>query len=354
MTTEFGPGRKLEDQVPTDGADSLFGDIEPDRLVGLGGNDLLVGSIEKDTLLGGEGDDTLVGGGYAEGLIELLLTEHTGLDIVYITRPDPSGLAERLSGGEGDDVIVGGNWQDYDEDGAVDWDEVGRGTLDLEYQPGFANSLWGGLGNDYIYGANGFDTIGGGAGNDTISGGDSADIVYGGTGDDLIFGGAGDPAYFHQLQGEGSTITESLFGGEGNDTIWGGEGVDIAWGGAGRDRLLGEEGSDTLVGGAGNDWIAGDEGDDVLTGGADADGFMVSYDGSIDHVTDFNVEEDQLMLGDYTQDENLLASINAAEETTLNGVQGLFVTVGDKGGLFLEGLTTADIPSIELVVFYPD
>ncbi|WP_410968284.1 calcium-binding protein, partial [Salmonella sp. SAL04281] len=46
-------------RTATPGNDTMYGDIEADRLDGLAGNDSINGMQGHDTLLGGDGDDTL-------------------------------------------------------------------------------------------------------------------------------------------------------------------------------------------------------------------------------------------------------------------------------------------------------
>jgi Ca2+-binding RTX toxin-like protein len=64
------------------------------------------------------------------------------------------------------------------------------------------------------------------------------------------------------LGNSNSTVSQRLYGYDGNDTLNGGSGNDI---------LLGGNGDDTLNAGAGNDYINGGAGNDTITGGPGAD-----------------------------------------------------------------------------------
>lgn len=334
------------DYSGTEDADTLIGGDEASVIEGLAGDDLLVGGKGHDYLQGGLGNDILVGGEYAPGETVAPLTEHTGIDVVYITRPDPSSLAEALAGGAGNDILIGGNWQDANSNGVIDDGELGHGDAALEYQPGFANKMWGGAGDDTVQGANGFDTIGGGTGNDFLYGNGGADIIYGGDGDDFIYGGDGDPQYFHQLEGAGNTITETLYGGAGNDRIWGEAGVDLMFGGSGNDKLYGGDGDDTLKGGTGDDVLNGGAGDDILAGGEGADAFTFSEKDGLDIITDFDVTEDSLYFNDILNQTMVDELLSLAEETTVDGESGLLLSMSGGVTVFLVGLGENDIGDV--------
>ena len=146
-------------------------------------------------------------------------------------------------------------------------------------------------GNDtvLIWGA-GFDLrfpalVYGGDGTDVIDGGTSgyADSLYGGAGNDTIRGNADGDAIW------GDDGNDNLDGGAGDDFIYGGAGYDILTGGADNDELRGEADGDTLTGGTGSDRLFGGDGDDILhaedteadtvDGGAGSDGATVNGGG---------------------------------------------------------------------------
>jgi Ca2+-binding RTX toxin-like protein len=120
------------------------------------------------------------------------------------------------------------------------------------------DSLWGGVGDDYLSGDNGNDLLYGDAGLDTLTGGADSDLLYGGAGNDSL---------------EGSF---------------------------GHDRLFGEAGNDTLLGGFDNDYLDGGNGNDYLLGSTGNDVFAFSYKPNartnIDTIAAFNPKYDTIYL----------------------------------------------------------
>ena len=120
----------------------------------------------------------------------------------------------------------------------------------------------------------------------------------------LVNGSASDNATvdFDYVTGDtivGSDKSEILLSSDNNDTLAGKAGNDALVAGAGDDQLDGGSDNDMLIGGADND---------ILTGGSGIDTF-VWLDGdegtvdipTIDHITDFNINEDKLDLSDLLQ-----------------------------------------------------
>ncbi|NER06157.1 MAG: calcium-binding protein, partial [Okeania sp. SIO3C4] len=158
---------------------------------------------------------------------------------------------------------------------------------DIQGTPG-NNNLEGGTGDDNIDGLAGDDTLSGFGGSDTIRGSAGDDNINGNRGDDRVSGGEGD---------------DRVNGGLENDTIFGGAGNDTLIGRLGNDRMLGGSGEDTLSGGQGRDRINGGADDDTLTGGASIDRFIFAANDEfsqvslgIDEITDFNPEQDLILL----------------------------------------------------------
>lgn len=123
----------------------------------------------------------------------------------------------------------------------------------------------------------------------------------------------------------GTSVDDTLTGGDENDSIYGGRGSDRLTGVAGSDALVGSYGNDILEGGDGNDTLIGagridqytgavsrGAGEiDILTGGSGTDTFVFSggsarggggpsyrFNGSSDYalITDFNKSEDIISL----------------------------------------------------------
>ncbi len=87
--------------------------------------------------------------------------------------------------------------------------------------------------------------------------------------------------------------------------IIGTSGKDKLNGTGGSDIIMGLEGADTLIGGAGDDILVGGLDGDRLTGGKGSDIFVYnSFDDRADRITDFNINEDKLVL------KNLLVELN--------------------------------------------
>jgi Ca2+-binding RTX toxin-like protein len=300
----------------TPDADTIAGLAGNDALIGFAGEDRLDGGDGHDVLDGREGDDTLLGG--------------AGDDM--------------LRGGPGNDVVDGGDGFDranYNDSSAgvhVDLSvagpqDTGDGVdtlLSVEHVSGtgFADTLIGTAGDNWIWGEGGDDSLSGGDGNDLVQLGSLAsdDTANGGGGIDTLDldGNGSEVVGVHvslALQGEaqdtgrgvvtvsgfenlsGSLLDDTLTGDEGANLLAGYAGSDSLSGGGGDDTLYGDghvtvdthglgdsgpivtladaskfdaftPGNDTLAGGAGDDTLVGGGGADVLTGGKGADHFV--------------------------------------------------------------------------------
>lgn len=79
-------------------------------------------------------------------------------------------------------------------------------------------------------------------------------------------------------------------------TVWAGSGDDTLTGSGAGDLLSVGGGADSLSGGAGDDILADGAGVDSLRGGAGADVFVLSGDGAVDYILDFDPTEDRIDL----------------------------------------------------------
>ncbi|BCV46857.1 immunoglobulin-like domain-containing protein [Shewanella algae] len=162
------------------------------------------------------------------------------------------------------------------------------------------------LGNE-ITNMPGSDTLDGGAGNDIIFG----DVIrfdgIQGQGYNalkaFIAGELGQSdvtdAEIHNYISEHSNIFDKSSANDQGDIIRGGDGSDILFGQGGNDELYGGNGNDMLFGGNGNDLLVGGNGDDWLTGGQGVDTFSwKAGETGTDHITDFELNKDQLNLSD--------------------------------------------------------
>ncbi|MDB0524905.1 calcium-binding protein, partial [Ralstonia solanacearum] len=289
-------------QVPTSGADNLYGYASDDVLNGLDGNDTLRGYAGNDTLRGDAGADTLYGGDGND-----VLDGGADNDYLYGENGDDS-----LLGGAGNDTLYGGS---------------GNDTL---YGGSGNDTLEGGSGNDYLVGNDGSDTyvFNAGWGQDTINNYDTSsgrsdvitfgegitatDVIATRSGEDLILslrnssdkvtiqyyfsndatgpyridqvrfadGTSWDVATVKALVQVPTSGADNLYGYasddvlnglDGNDTLRGYAGNDTLRGDAGADTLYGGDGNDTVDGGADNDYLYGENGDDSLLGGSGND-----------------------------------------------------------------------------------
>ena len=224
--------------------------------------------------------------------------------------------AETIDGGGGSDLVDGSGGNDSIKGGDASFWDPWTGNHDI---------LMGGSGDDTIDGGGGHDLILGGSGNDSLIGGEGHDLIRGGTGNDTVEGGEGN---------------DFLLGDGGDDAIDGGAGDDLIFGGEGNDEILGGEGDDTLFGGVGND---------SLTGGDGADTFVIFAEGGTTTITDFDVGNDTIDLGEL--DANITLDLLLAEITDLpdsdnsGTADGVTIDLTDFGGgtLILTGVTKADL-----------
>lgn len=128
-----------------------------------------------------------------------------------------------------------------------------------------------------------------------VEGTTASDFIYGFAGHDDISGNDGD---------------DIIYGDTGNDSLYGNEGADIIYGGDDDDLIQAGKGNDTVNGDAGDDRIyGGTEGFDELTGGTGADDFLLPiYSLGYDTIKDFVSGTDDI---DVTPGGALSAGINA-------------------------------------------
>lgn len=219
------------------------------------------------------------------------------------------------------------------------------------------NAISGGVGSDFLQGRGGDDTLDGNSGNDTIYAGDGDDVAEGGPGNDRIFLGDGN---------DQSTPIDDTDADRGNDFIRGGAGQDGIIDLNGSDTIYGDGGNDviaafgssanipdapaTIDGGAGDDALFGDNGD-VMTGGTGEDIFSVirPVNTSPDTVviTDFDVTQDTLALF-VPEADSATETVDLRFDAAENALRAFWR--GDEVAV-LNGLTTADIPSVRISVF---
>ena len=224
-------------QGPTDLGDTLIGGSGPDLMFGHNGNDTMTGSGGNDEIHGGGNNDTLSG--------------NDGKDeIIGDDEGDQPG-SNTMSGGTQSDTIV---------------------ATEQPTGNGFAQTLTGGDGNDYLYSSQGADTLNGNAGVDLLSPGlDShADVLNGGADADIGDYLDSNPGFAVQVSLDNIANDGPISGPHDNvksdiETIWGGPMGDVLVGTAGPQTLNGGGGGDTLDGGIGPDVMYGGGGTDTVT-----------------------------------------------------------------------------------------
>ena len=188
----------------------IMGGAGDDGIFGTAGNDLLLGGIGGDLIDGGAGDDIILGGAGED-----IIKGGPGNDVI---NTGDNQIGEIADGGSGDDFIHSGD------------------------ATGFAASLFGETGNDFIQGTSNLDIfLGGGEGDDWVEGGgDQENAMYGDSG----------PTFAAQQP----TLGPGLVNG-GNDVLNGGPGYDALFGNGGDDIFFAGDGIDTIQGDGGFDWL---------------------------------------------------------------------------------------------------
>ncbi|MEM9197610.1 MAG: hypothetical protein AAGD12_07125, partial [Pseudomonadota bacterium] len=332
--------------------DILEGGAGNDTLYGLGGDDILIGGVGNDTLFGGtdtynaasnpDGGDRAI---YMGGVEEYSITQEFEDGPVVISHVRPGAGVElqgtdTLEGVEyavfdgqefliedllrntqiatfGQTILRGRNEiGDENRDGVIDdtVDDIliglagqsitifGRGGDDraIAGSGQTADSLYGGVGNDYLdpavsgngAGTSGRDEVYGGAGIDTLSlrrnsVGEHVDLTAG----RYLADGESSDSSRARLQSDradllvsienvvGTQMDDALFGSDIANVLQGVDGDDLIDGRGGRDSIEGGKGDDILVGGADVDSIFGGVGNDVMIGQRAVTGVSDYYNG---------------------------------------------------------------------------
>jgi serralysin len=172
-----------------------------DQVFGNGGNDTFTVATAISDYYGDNGKDTFDSAGYWN-----YFNGGDGVDTISYQRQDTDDFLE----GRGVKVDL---YNKYATTGGGRQEDL----IDIENAVGtsFADTLYGGQGNNKLEGMDGYDVL---------SGRDGKDRLYGGHGGD------------------------NLFGDDGNDKLTGGKGQDLLVGGSGADMFIFEKISDSVVG----------------------------------------------------------------------------------------------------------
>jgi Ca2+-binding RTX toxin-like protein len=177
-------------------------------------------------------------------------------------------------------------------------------------------------------------------GNDTVQGSAYTDYIDGGAGADILYGNGGNDALL------GQTGNDKLYGGAGNDLLVGGSddaGADWLYGGAGDDRLFGGPGDDTYV-----HYL--NDGVDTINDGKTA-AAAPGYGGGTDKLVMANVNWADIWFGQSGNDLYVSSYADVADGIMNDGViiEDFFLV---ESNTFIELLTTADVPNIDLYAFF--
>ena len=239
-------------------------------------------------LFDGDGDDIddldQVTEDHLQGLVDEDALDGLRLDLIQ-----DIALADTGTVLDGD--VDPGNTSDYAEIVGTDGDDLIQASASSSITFGFEgnDSVLGQDGYDVIFGDQGDDVLFGEGGDDHLDGNEDDDLLSGGDGDDLLVGGFG---------------ADTLFGGDGDDTIYDGpaifdqdegDALDGISAGAGDDIVTIEDGVNLIVLG---------EGADVLTSLSETGN---PEDRPVSVITDFDVDEDALLIAVHSADSALLS-----------------------------------------------
>lgn len=168
-------------------------------------------------------------------------------------------------------------------------------------------------------------------------------LMADGTGLDIFV--AGDLAPGTTEAGMGLTHLRAELGAAGRVAVASPAGGDLTGTGA-RDQLAGSVGDDRLYGAAGDDTLIGGQGADTLTGGAGADVFVLSGDGQMDTIADFQPGVDRMDLsglGRFYTLEALRISPERGGAVIRLGQESVLVRTADGSRLTPDRLSLGDV-----------
>ncbi len=252
------------------GNDTMTGGSANDFFAGGAGNDRMIGGAGNNFYLGGGGIDTV---DYSASASAVFVNLASGTGTNSFGGTDTFNTIENVNGGSGNNTLIGdANANVFTSGGGADYLFGGGGNDYLSGGSGAANTLQGGLGNDfYAVAAN--DTVieAAGEGIDTVDAAVNSITLFANI-ENLNFIGTGDFA------GTGNAENNTIFGATGADTLSGLAGSDYLIGLGGNDLLNGgTDGTNTLQGGVGDDIYITALGDSVVElGGGGTDTVQTS------------------------------------------------------------------------------
>ena len=222
----------------TDNNDSINGTANDETIYGGSGNDTIDGEGGVDIIYGGKGDDTINSSVGEDTIVWNLgddLDTVTFSDIDHLKFGEGIAFEDLTFYEEGNNlrIVVKGDMSQgiicrdyfYSNDNKPENIIFADGSTFPIQNSGliihhndksenisgtdYADTIYGGKGNNSISGGNGNDIIYGENGDDTISGGNGTDIIVGGKGNDTINGNGDADTYIWNLGDDLDTITAS-------------------------------------------------------------------------------------------------------------------------------------------------
>ncbi len=225
------------------GDDNLLGGLGNDTLFGFSGNDTLIGGDGNDNLQGGDGNDVLDGGLGSDNL-----TGGKGADTFRFMNPD--------------DIFNEGNYYGSLAETITDF---GTGDQILIGIPGFSfvNDAFSGVPGQYTTNSSGliFDLDGDKVTDDMVN---IPNLFTSKIALEESVAGSNLLTIAPNQNKNGTSLADTLLGGNGYDTLIGNAGNDSLVGGGSSDSMNGGDGADTLFGGFGNDMLTGGLGNDTF------------------------------------------------------------------------------------------
>jgi Ca2+-binding RTX toxin-like protein len=292
----------LDTITGTEGDDIVEGTSAAEKIFGLGGNDEIYGLQGDDIIDGGEGNNIIQGG--------------AGDDTITAESGDDSF---RVTEGDGHDVI--------EDAGGLDSIEI-RLESELNYS-------YGRVGDDLLiaYTLNDSITVK----NWFLSADHQVETI------DISYPASGEQVIVITAQEINESVSNTIFGTNGDDVIAGDAYSNQIFGMDGNDAIDGGGGMDYLEGGAGDDELAGGTGDyDYLVGGSDNDTYVFNRGDGQDSIYDED-GVDTIQFG---------VNIAVGDITVTRDPYNLYLNLNNSGGrLVLQNWYIGAEFQIEQVVF---
>lgn len=301
---------------------------------GTDGKDTITGGAANEVISGGTGgSDSLNGGAGFDYVSYASATEGVKIALLKTATDDITTDKDTLVNFEG---IIGSDYGD----------ELQGNSL--------ANTIFGGLGVDFLDGYSGNDILDGEEDDDILEGGAGNDILIGGEGADILSGGAGtDTVSYRDATGG---VKVNLLSGKGTSNEFGtievshAEGdiyvsIEQVVGSQYDDDIRGNNGANRLEGRDGEDWIDGCDGNDVIFGDTDPNSLVPAGTGTLKPSHDV---DDDCGCGD---DDDLPTSPKSYSDTLIGGCGddilygqlGIDTLIGGEGNDTLDGGESIDL-----------